>query len=675
LLRPRSIAVFGGHVAAETVRQCRKIGFSGDIWPVHPHRTEIAGMPAFKTVSDLPAPPDAAFIGVNRTATIEILAALSAVGAGGAVAYASGFAESGGQGTDLQQHFIAAAGDMPVFGPNCYGFINYLDRALIWPDQHGGAPVARGVAIITQSGNIGLNFTMQRRALPIGYLITLGNQAQLDHAAVIDAILDDTRVSAIGLHMESLGDPSALARSIAAAHARDIPVVVLKTGISEAGASIALSHTASLASQASVTDAYFRRIGVAQVTSIPAFLETLKLLHVHGTLPHGTIASLSCSGGEAALMADTATRLGVPFAPLSPSANTAIAATVPELVTISNPLDYHTFGWRNQTALAATFAAMMSAAADMNILILDFPRADLCDPADWHIAADALVDAAKSTGRPAAILATLPETMPESTANTLLQNGILPLFGLEESLLAIRAATQIRCMENPTIQCAPPASALNIKNFSEWEGKTLLAAAGISVPLGRMAHSVEQAATHAAEIGFPIALKAVGSNIAHKTEIGAVKLKIQNNAELREAANELLRHSGTVLVERMVTGTIGELLIGVARDPVLGLYLVLGAGGILAEFLADTATLLLPATRQEITQALANLRIAKLLNGFRGAPPGDTPAAIDAILAIQDFALKNSTLLQELDVNPLMIRAEGQGAVAADVLLRMAENA
>ena len=198
LLRPRSVAIFGGHAAAEAVGQLRASGYDGTVWPVHPSRGEIAGLPAYRSVAALPAAPDAAFLAVNRYATIEIVAALAARGAGGAVAYASGFAESGESGRTLQAKLVTAAGAMPVLGPNCYGFINYLDGVLLWPDQHGGRRVERGVAIVTQSGNIGLNLTMQRRALPIAYLVTLGNQAVVDVAATIEALLEDGRVTAIG---------------------------------------------------------------------------------------------------------------------------------------------------------------------------------------------------------------------------------------------------------------------------------------------------------------------------------------------------------------------------------------------------------------------------------------------------------------------------------------------
>jgi len=669
LFAPRSLAVLGGKAAVELIGQARKIGFAGDIWPVHPRHGEVAGLKTFARVQDLPRAPDAAFIGVNRHASIEIAGELAGIGTGGAVAYASGYAEQGAAGRALQDALVRAAGAMRVLGPNCYGFLNYLDRSLVWPDQFGGGQVARGVAVITQSGNIGLNATMQRRGLPIGYLITLGNQADITHADAIEAVLDDPRITAIGLHMEGLGDPVALAAAVARAHAQKIPMVALKTGRSAAAADIALSHTGSMASGDAVVDAFFRRIGIARVESVAALLETLKLLHVHGGLPGRSISSLSCSGGEAALMADKAIGHGLHFAPLSPAVRTELAESLDELVHVSNPLDYHTFGWGDRAKLGQIFAALMRAGADLNLLILDFPRGDQCDPAAWEPAALAMEDAARLTGARAALVTSLPENLPEQRAHDLMAQGVVPLFGISEAVEAIAAAGDCRAAgEGSPLISALPAEIVAV---SEARGKAMLAASGVPVPRGATADSAAGAVSVGTEIGFPVAVKACGAALLHKTEAGAVRLNLHTAMDVESAADTLLSLTGTVLVERMVRGVVAELIIGVARDPVLGLYMLLGSGGVLAELVADRSVLLMPAAREEIALAIASLRVGRLLPGFRGAPAADTAAMLDAILRIQDFVCANAADVQELDVNPLMVCAEGHGAVAADVLLRV----
>ncbi len=244
LLRPQTIAVIGGGPAREVVRQNDRLGFAGQVFPIHPFAAEVAGHRVFRTLDELPCAPDAVFLAVNRHLTVEYVRDLAAMGAGGVVSYASGFAEVGGEGVTLQSALREAAGSMPVLGPNCYGAINFLDGAALWPDQHGGVRVSRGVALVTQSGNIGLNLTMQRRALPIGLLVTLGNQAVVGASALVAALARDHRISAIGLHLETIDDADAFAVAVAEARAKKVFVVTVVAGASPEGAALALSHTA-----------------------------------------------------------------------------------------------------------------------------------------------------------------------------------------------------------------------------------------------------------------------------------------------------------------------------------------------------------------------------------------------------------------------------------------------
>ena len=266
--------------------QCDRMGFDGTVWPVHPTRETVAGRRAFRSIDALPGAPDAVFVGVNRHATVDAVAALSRLGAGGAVCYASGFLEAA-DGGRLQRELVDAAAGMPIIGPNCYGFINFLDATPLWPDQHGGRrldPAQRGVAIVTQSSNIAISMTMQQRALPVAYLVTAGNQAQLDVSGLALALLDDERVTAIGLHVggfDSVAGFEALARR---ARERKVPVAVMKTGRSAKGRVAEFSHTATIAGTDAGSQAFLRRLGFARADGIPEFMETLKLLHVHGAL-------------------------------------------------------------------------------------------------------------------------------------------------------------------------------------------------------------------------------------------------------------------------------------------------------------------------------------------------------------------------------------------------------
>ena len=327
---------------------------------------------------------------VPADTTIDILGDLSACGAGGAIAYAAGFAETGAEGKARQRRLVEAAGNMPVIGPNCFGTINYLDRVALWPDQHGGIPVERGAAIVTQSGNLGINFTMQRRSLPLAYLVSLGNQAVIGIEDCIAALLQDERVTAIGLYIEGIADIAAFERSALAAMDGRVPLVALKSGRSAIGARLTMSHTASLAGDDAVCDAFLRRLGVARVDTVPELLETLKFLALGGPLAGDRLASMSCSGGEASLVADLARGRGVQFPALTEAHRGAVRETLNEFVDITNPLDYHTFIWGDQAAMTGCFTAMLRGDFDLGMFVLDYPRADRCSPDEWWTATRAI---------------------------------------------------------------------------------------------------------------------------------------------------------------------------------------------------------------------------------------------------------------------------------------------
>lgn len=674
LIRPKTIAVFGGKEARRVVEQCDKMGYEGEIWPIHPKLDEVLGRRCYRSVAELPAAPDAAFVGVNRTLTIEIVRALSERGAGGAVCYASGFREAITEladGGDLQDALVAAAGDMPIIGPNCYGLVNILDGALLWPDQHGAVQSERGVAILTQSSNIALNLSMQTRGLPLAYLMTAGNQAQTGLSELACAVLDDPRVTAVGLHIEGFGDLKALERLAVRARQLRKPVVALKVGKSEAAQKATVSHTASLAGSDAVSAALLDRLGIGRVRTLPELIETLKLLHVHGPLESFDISSMSCSGGEASLMSDSAVGRRINFRALKPEQLAPLRESLGEMVTLSNPLDYHTFVWGDLERQTVAFTAMMRGGYALNLLILDFPRRDRCDAADWLTTVEAIKRAAGAAGAAAGSVATLGENMPEEIAQQLMHDHIVPFCGLDESLAAAETAAAIgAAWKRPT---PLPLAGIALEGgesllLSEAEAKAELSAFGLRVPEGRVAATPEDAAERAAEIGFPVALKGLG--VAHKTEAGAVKLNLDTTDAILAAARGMAEIASGYLVEKMVAKPVAELIIGATRDPVAGPVLTVGAGGIFVELLEDSAILILPATIEDIFAAISDLKIKKLIDGYRGGPKGDLKALTEAVASAADYVASNASRLEELDINPLMVLPDGQGVVAADALIR-----
>ena len=674
LLSPRSLAVIGGREAAEVIRQCERIGFSGEIWPVNPKRSEVAGRKTFASLSDMPGIPDAAFIAVPRDATIDAVATLANMGAGGAVCYASGFAEVGEEGAALQDKLVAVSGNLALLGPNCYGLLNYLDGAALWPDQHGGLAVKKGVAIITQSGNIGLNLTMQARSLPLAYLISAGNKAKGDLGEMIETLLDDDRVTAIGLHIEGLDDIERFSKAALRALDKGVPLIAIKTGRSEAGAALTMSHTSSLAGSDALFDALFKRYGIGRARDVSVFIETLKLLHVHGPLSGNTVSSMSCSGGEAGLVADLASDAGLPTPPLPKDAETKLFDALGPKVPLANPLDYHTYIWGNLEASTATFSAMLGAGYAMNLLILDFPREDRCDASSWEATLAAFEAAQKATGAKAALVASLPESLPETIGQRMIASGIAPMQGISECMDAIRIAADIGARR--ASQRAEPLHSTqpvndHIRMLDEPTGKALLARHGLTIPAGQVV-TMDQIVNAANMIGYPVVVKAVSETIAHKTEAGAVKLNLKTPEAVIEAAKTMAHLSSLFLVEAMQTDIIAEMIVGITRDPLFGPTLTFGSGGILVELLKDAASLLLPVHRADVERAFDTLKLSHLVHGFRGKPKGDRTAAIDAIMAVAAFADAHRDTLVELDANPVLILEHG--AVAVDAMIRLADG-
>jgi alkylation response protein AidB-like acyl-CoA dehydrogenase len=418
-----------------------------------------------------------------------------------------------------QRDLLRALG--PILGPNCYGFVNALDRAALWPDQHGLVPVTRGVAILTQSSNIAINLTMQRRALPIATVIACGNAAQTTQPEIAAALLDDPRITALGLHVEGFGDLRAWEALAKAARARDLPVVVLKLGASDAARQATVSHTGALAGEAAGAAALLARLGFAQVHDLPAFVETLKLYHAVGRLPGNRIAAISCSGGEASLVADMAVGRDLAFAPLTGCQVETLRATLGPMVALANPLDYHTYIWRDAAAMARAWGAMGAGGAAITLSIVDYPTTDA---SDWACATEAALAVRAETGRPFAVAATLPELMPDEVAARFLDGGVVPFHGLREALAAIEAAARPLAPEaDPLVLPGPAAAAVLL---DEATAKAALAGHGMEVPRGVVAEA--DLGVAAASLRGPLALKALG--LAHKSEAGALRLGLSADA-------------------------------------------------------------------------------------------------------------------------------------------------
>jgi len=592
---------------------------------------------------------------------------LSQMGAGGAVCFASGFLESQAEtqdGASLQAELVSAAGDMPILGPNCYGFVNYLDQVCLWPDQHGGIPVDGGVAIITQSSNIAINLSMHTRALPITYLMTAGNQAKVSMVDLARFVLADQRVTALGMHIEGLGDPNDFLQLAQDAHAMGKGIVVIKVGASDHAQATMISHTASLAGSAAGASAIFERLGVAQVQDLTTFMDTLMLLHHVGPLNGDTVATISCSGGEASLMADLGQAVGVEFPDLVPNQRDALRAALGDKVALANPLDYHTYIWGDGAAMGRCYSAMMLGDQDATILVVDFPRADRCSQSAWDCVIEGVEYAHAQSDRVLILAASLAENMPEHVAERLGALGIPCLNGLRESLEAVKAAAAVgQGIQNdhPLWISSPSETSVTL---SETEAKAALSLSGLKVPAARVV-SLDDIDKQG-DFPFPAVLKAQG--LAHKSDEGGVALNLTSLDAVKSAAENMGRDS--FLMEQMITGPVCEILVGVIADPAHGFVLTLAAGGVMTEILKDSTTLVLPVTPQNVAQAFQRLKIAPILNGYRGQAAVDMAALVDAVMSVQSYVQQNMNDVLEVEINPII--ATPTTAIAVDALIRRA---
>jgi acyl-CoA synthetase (NDP forming) len=677
LIAPRSIALIGASAWTDAVAAGNAVvGYRGIIWRVHPTRPSTPSTIFYRSVADLPSAPDAAFIAVPNHEAPAIAGALAARGAGGFVCFTSGFSELGTDtGRRLTRELLDNAADLPFFGPNCYGFVNFFDRAAMLPDQVVGEPIERGVAVICQSGTISLTLSFNERSVPIGYLFSVGNQTRLAVEDLIEILCDDPRVTAFGLYLEGIKDAERFARAADKARRAAKPIAVIKSGRTAAAARTAHSHTGALAGADSVFDAFCRQAGLARCDTLGGLCETLKLFHTRGALAGRKVLIMGASGGDMAMTADVARSLELDFAPIPEDKAAVLRELLTDRVTVANPFDIHTYLWFDPPALKRVFATAMHAGYDAVGFMLDFPPEGKADSSSFDAAIDVYIEASHDTTASVALISSLPETISARVRKRCLDGGVIPLQGQREALeaFALAGAVGIAWREGPgvglEIPPTPPGDE-DVYSLSESEGKAALRAFGVSIPRGKLVKPSE-AARYAESLGFPVVIKAAGAHLEHKTEVGGVALNIKSAADAQAAAQRLSVLSDSLLVEEMIADGVAEVLIGLIVDPQFGQVLVLGAGGVLTELLADSVTLLPPFTPESIAAGLRSLKIAKLLGGFRGNPTGDIQALIGAVLGVARYAAANLSALQEIDVNPIIVRPAGRGAAAVDALIRL----
>lgn len=674
LLAPRSLALVGGAWADAALQASRAIGYQGSVWRVHPSRPASAGSHYFRSVDELPAAPDAAFIAAPNREVPAIAAALARRGAGGFVCFAAGFSETGtAGGDDLTRELVASAGELPFFGPNCYGFVNFFDGVALWPDQLVGRRRERGVALICQSGTLALNLLFNDRSLPIGCVLTVGNQTRLAAEDLIEFMCDDERVTAIGLYLEGVQDGARLAQAAARARAAGKPIALVKTGRTEAASRTVRTHTGALAGADAAFDAFCAQAGIARCESLATLCETLKIFHAGGPLRGRRVLAMGASGGDMAMTADAARHLRLDFAPIPPGPAARLSEILSAKVHVSNPFDFHTHVWFDYPRQRAMFEVALGAGFDAVAFLIDCPPPAAADDSTYVRVIEEFIAARGGSRARAALICSLPESLSPAIRERCLAAGVVPLQGQREALEALDLAAAVGEAWSDAADVElrrPQRAATGTRTLTEHAAKQALAAFGVPVPRAQLC-GVHSAAAVAAAIGFPVVLKAAGAGLEHKSEVGGVILNVRSAEEATAAAARLSALSDTLLIEAMVTDGVAEILIGVTVDAQFGQLLVLGAGGVLTELLRDSVTLLPPFSAATVSAALGRLKAAALLSGFRGRPRADVPALVETALACTRYAHAHLESLRELDLNPVIVRPQGLGAVAVDALIRL----
>ncbi|WP_372619056.1 acetate--CoA ligase family protein [Falsiroseomonas sp.] len=674
LLRPRSVAVIGASAdpsktTGRPVGYLQRHGFDGAIWPVNPRAAEIAGLRCFADVASLPAAPDVAIVLVGPERAEGAVRELAGRGTAAAIVLAGGYAESGGDGPARQAALREAAGAMRLLGPNTIGLVNLADHIVL---SASGAlevedlPPGR-VSLVSQSGGI-LGAVLSRGAAQgIGFarLVSTGNEADLDVADFVDLLAEDDATAVIALYIEGLRRPEAFRAAARKAAAAGKPIVAFKVGRSEAGAQAAISHTGALSGADRLYGALFRQLGVIRAERFSDLLDIPAALAMGRRAKGRRVAVLTSTGGAGALLADSFGMAGFDLPPPDAGAAAKLAALTGEPAP-SNPLDLTLAGLKPEVMRGAIEALLASPTYDALAVVVG--SSALAQP---RLAADAIAACQAGSDKP--LLAYLSPHAP-AIGNALQRQGI-PALTAPEAAAAVLAA-----LAAPAPHVAPEAvpqplpAGLPPGTLDEAESKALFARFGIPAVREEACATPQHAAEAAQRIGGRVVVKALSRQLAHKSDVGGVRLGLTPD-QVADAGAEILQRvaaatgqapEGLLVQEQVAVGV--EVILGLTRDPLLGTSILIGMGGVAAELFGDTALRLLPLSRGEAEAMVGELRGAPLLRGFRGRPPADMPALIQAVL---DFAAMGEALgerLVEAEINPLFVLPEGQGVRAADGL-------
>jgi len=691
LLRPHSIAILGaserrsiGHSIQSSLVT---LGFSGKIYPVNRKYEQILGLPCYPSLAELPETPDAVAFCVGYSRILDNMKLAVECGARAAVIYDGGFAEKGEEGRKLQAAIssICIEASMALCGPNCMGVLNPHDRSSIYVHEIVDLTgLAGNVGLVSQSGSVCIGMLADIRRFGFSHLISSGNEAVTSMVDYLEALIDDPKTRVIGLFAESIRHPERFVAALDRAADAGKPVVVLKVGRSQRTQRAITSHTGGLAGSSQVVSEVLRSHRAIETADMDEFTEVLAACQASRWPTGSRFGVVTASGGQAELILDVATACGIDLPPLAAEVRSDAERVIGPLTGDGNPLD----AWGNGDFRVNFPHAMkvldQSPACDAIVLCSDAADGQPMlreEQAFDHIGL--LAEAAKKSAKPHYLMGMRPGVMKRSQLAFLREHGLAQLGGTRQGLGALSRIARWSEQPAPARAERPLAqglerAGLEFRNsINEFDSKQVLAAEGLPVTRELWADSAAEARCAAREIGYPVVLKAISDDIAHKSDLGLVIVNLHSDSELDAAFVKLQQRAcdaaahGRVLgflVQEMVPGGI-EVFAGVNRDPDFGLVLAFGLGGVAIEILKDVSMRMLPLRQGEARAMINEIKGAPLLHGVRGGPPADIDGLIRCLEAFADYAWSDRELIAEIDLNPIKVLGPGHGCRILDALI------
>jgi acetate---CoA ligase (ADP-forming) len=695
LMRPRSIAVLGASPRPNTlgnnaVANLQRFGFAGSIFPVHPAAPEVAGLRAYANLASLPEPPDCAVVALSSDKVVATLADAAARGVRAAVIFASGFAETDAAGRALQDELKALCErtGVVICGPNCLGLVNVNDRISLYSSSVPEGLRGGSLAVVSHSGSGCIALSTLGR-FGMSYMVSAGNAAVVDMAEYLEFLAGDAGTRVAALFMEQMRDPARFANAMDAMHRAGKPVIVLKVGRSEKGAAASAAHTGSLAGSAEAYADFFRANGAIAVDDLDEMAESIALMLAVRKMPRGDgLGMISVSGGETAMLCDVADRTGIKLPDPGEQTKVRLHTALPGFGTASNPLD----ATGNAVYDVAVYEACMEAlASDPGIALVAV--AQDCSPGlsklgsgNYRRIADTVAAVASRLDKPVAFFNPTAGGLHPHVVGAFANTEVAVMQGTRASLLAIRRLFDYaQAMRPEALAAAPPSKPdpawlARFKTgapFTEREAKQFLSGCGLPVTRETLVNTEAQAVGAAASLGYPVVLKVESAAIAHKTEVGGVRVGLSDANEVAKAYREILAcvklkapqaEVAGVVVQEMVMGGV-EMIAGVSRCAPFGMGIVAGSGGVLVELLKDASLALAPVARHRALKLIASTRAHKLLAGFRGAPKADIEAFAELLVTLSSIALAYGDFIEAIDLNPVAVLPEGRGVCILDALV------